>query len=93
MKIRITIDEFEDWLRERGYDKRLGEENLRIYLNIGLAGLFFANSALLMSCIYTNLGLPSERVVDRVRFELGRKVKRIEAGWDYVEIEIAPGEI
>ena len=91
MKIRISIDEFEDWLRERGYDKRLGEENLRIFLDVGLAGLFFANSALLMSCIYTNLGLPSERIADKIRLELGRKIKRIEAAWDFIEIEITSG--
>ncbi|RLI85801.1 MAG: hypothetical protein DRO98_06415 [Archaeoglobales archaeon] len=88
MKIRISIDEFENWLRERGYDKRLGEENLRIFLNVGLAGLFFVNSALLMSCIYTNLGFPSERISDRVRLELGRRIKKIEAAWDFIEIEV-----
>jgi len=89
MKIRVTIGEFEDWLRERGYDKTMGEQNLRIFLNVGLAGLFFTNSALLMSYIYSNFGLPSERIVDRVKLELGRRVKRIEAEWGFLEIEVS----
>ncbi len=88
MKIRLTIDEFEDWLRERGYDKMMGEQNLHIFLSVGLAGLFFANSALLMGYIYSNLGLPSERIADRVKLEVGRRVKRIEAEWDYLEIDV-----
>ncbi len=87
-KITLTIEEFERWLRNRGYDKRMGEENFRIFLNMGLAGLFFVNSSLLMGYIFSSLGLPSERISDKVRFEIGRKVKFIRANSNSLEIEI-----
>jgi len=61
-KVKVTADDFEDWLRERGYAKMMGEENLRLYLSKGMAGLFFSNSNLLMSCLFTKLGIPSDRV-------------------------------
>lgn len=84
--LRITMDEFEEWLRERGYDKRMGEENLKLFLDMGLAGLFFSNSALLISYILTKLGLPSERIADKVRFEISRRIKEIKASRDFLEI-------
>jgi len=84
--LRITMDEFEEWLRERGYDKRMGEENLKLFLDMGLAGLLFSNSALLISCIFTKLGLPSERIADKVRFEISRRIKEIKVSSDYLEI-------
>jgi hypothetical protein len=84
--LRITMDEFEEWLKERGYDGMMGEDNLKLFLDIGMAGLFFSNSALLISCILTKLGLPSERIADKVRFEIGRRIKEIKAGRDYLEI-------
>ena len=87
-KVTLTIQEFERWLRERGYDKRMGEQNFRTFLDMGLAGLFFVNSALLMGYIFSSLGLPSERITDKVRFEIGRRVKEIKAEKDYLEIEI-----
>ncbi len=87
-KIKLTIDEFERWLRERGYDKRMGEQNLKIFLDMGLASLLFMNSSLLMGYILSTLGLPSERFVDKVRFELGKKIKEIKAYPDYLEITI-----
>ncbi len=87
-KITLTLHDFERWLRDRGYDKRMGEQNLRLFLDMGLAGLFFLNSALLMGYIFSSLGLPSERISDKVRFEVGRKVKDIKASRDYLEIEI-----
>ncbi len=87
-KVTLTIREFERWLRERGYDKRMGEQNFRTFLDMGLAGLFFVNSALLMGCIFSSLGLPSERITDNIRFEIGRRVKEIKAKKDYLEIEI-----
>ncbi len=87
-RITLTMEEFERWLRERGYDKRMGEENFRIFLNMGLAGLFFVNSSLLMGYIFSSLGLPSERISDKVRFEIGRRVKFVRADRNGLEIEI-----
>jgi len=87
-RISLTIEEFERWLRERGYDKRMGEENFRLFLDMGLAGLFFVNSALLMGYILSNLGLPSERLAEKVRFELGKRIRSIKASRDYLEIEL-----
>ncbi|WP_457549168.1 hypothetical protein [Archaeoglobus sp.] len=87
-KIELTIDEFERWLRERGYDKRMGKENFELFLKIGLSGLFFMNSSLLMGYIFSSLGLPSERISDKVRFEIGRRIKEIKATRDYLKIII-----
>jgi len=86
-KVKVTADDFEDWLRERGYAKMMGEENLRLYLSKGMAGLFFSNSNLLMSCLFTKLGIPSDRVVEKVRSEVGRKVRKIYADNYTLEIE------
>ncbi len=86
-KVRVTADDFESWLRERGYAKMMGEENLRIYLNKGMAGLFFSNSSLLMSCLFAKLGVPSERIAEKVRSEVGRNVKKIYADSYTLEIE------
>lgn len=86
MKLRFTLKDFEVWLRERGYDKRMGKENFEMFLNIGFAGLLFMNSSLLMSYILSNLGLPSERFSEKVRFEVGRKVKEIKASKDTLYI-------
>ncbi len=86
MKIEITLDEFEDWLLQRGYDNMMGDENLRMFLQLGMASLFFTNSALLMSCIYSKLGLQSERIDYRARFAISRKVKEIKA--DHYKITI-----
>ncbi len=86
--VSLSLEEFEKWLRERGYDKRMGEQNFRMFLEMGLAGLFFVNSSLLMGYIFTSLGLPSERISDKVRFEVGRRIKRIEASVDRLVIEI-----
>lgn len=77
--IEITLDEFEDWLLERGYDNLMGDEHFRMFLQLGMASLFFTNSSLLMSCIYSKLGLQSERVDLRARFAIARKVKEIRA--------------
>jgi len=87
-KISLTIEEFEKWLRDRGYDKRMGEQNFQIFLSVGLAGLFFMNSSLLMGYIFSSLGLPSERITDKVRFEIGKKIKEIKASKDYLEVVI-----
>ena len=77
--VKLTLDDFENWLRERGYDFRMGEQNFRMFLNIGLAGLFFSNSSLLLSYIFSDLGLPAERIADKIKFEVGRKVREIKA--------------
>ena len=87
-KIELTLDEFEKWLRERGYDKRMGKENFELFLKIGLAGLIFMNSSLLMGYILSSLGLPSERISEKVRFEIGRSIKEITATRDYLKIVI-----
>ncbi len=87
-KITLTLQEFEKWLRDRGYDKRMGEQNFKLFLDMGLAGLFFVNSALLMGYIFSSLGLPSERISDKVRFEVGKRIRDIKASKDYLEIEI-----
>ncbi|HID43145.1 MAG TPA: hypothetical protein EYP30_05105 [Archaeoglobaceae archaeon] len=84
--IRIDIKDFEEWLKERGYDSLMHKDHFKIYLDVGLAGLFFSNSPLLLSYIFTKLGLPSERISPRVRIELGRKVREIKVGKDYLEI-------
>jgi hypothetical protein len=78
MKVEITLDEFENWLLERGYDDLMGG-HFRTFLELGMASLFFTNSALLMSCIYSKLGLQSERVDIRARFAIARKVREISA--------------
>ncbi|WP_456327299.1 hypothetical protein [Archaeoglobus sp.] len=87
-KIELTLEEFEKWLRERGYDKRMGKENFELFLKIGLSGLFFMNSSLLMGYIFSSLGLPSERISEKVRFEIGRRIKEIKATRDYLKIVI-----
>jgi hypothetical protein len=84
--LRITLENFEEWLRSRGYDGIMGEKNLNLFLDIGLVGLFFSNSSLLMSYILTQLGLPSERLADKIKFEVGRKIKELRASRDYLEI-------
>ncbi|RLI79549.1 hypothetical protein DRP07_10000 [Archaeoglobales archaeon] len=86
MKIEITLDEFEDWLLQRGYDNLMGDENFRMFLQLGMASLFFTNSALLMSCIFSKLGLQSERIDHRARFAISRKIKEIKA--DHYRISI-----
>jgi hypothetical protein len=87
-KLKITADDFEEWLRERGYARMMGEENLRIYLNKGMAGLFFSNSNLLMSCLFTKLGMPSGRVADRIRAEVGKNIRKIYADNYMIELEV-----
>jgi len=85
-KLTLTIKDFEKWLRERGYDKRMGEQNFQLFLDFGLAGLLFVNSSLLMGYIFSNLGFPSERIAENVRFKLGQRIKEIKATKDYLEI-------
>ncbi len=88
MKLQLTLNNFEDWLRERGYDRRMGRENFEIFLDIGFAGLLFMNSSLLMSYILSNLGFPSERFSEKTRFEVGKRIKEIKASKDLLEIVI-----
>jgi|Deesub1362B_J571_1020462.scaffolds.fasta_scaffold02974_1 hypothetical protein len=85
-KLEINISDFREWLLKRGYDNLMGSENFDIYLESGLASLFFNNSSLLMSYIFNKLELPSERVNERVRFEIGKRVKEIKAGRDTLVI-------
>uniref|UniRef100_A0A7C3UIP4 Uncharacterized protein n=1 Tax=Geoglobus ahangari TaxID=113653 RepID=A0A7C3UIP4_9EURY len=89
MRIKATIDEFREWLEKRGYKERMGEEGFETFLNTGFPSLFFANSALLYAFIYTKLGVPSERINERIRFELAKRITAIFVERDYLEIEFA----
>lgn len=89
MRIRATIDEFREWLEKRGYKERMGEEGLETFLNTGFPSLFFSNSALLYAFIYSKLGVPSERINERIRFELAKRITAIFVERDYMEIEFA----
>lgn len=87
--MKLRIEEFELWLRERGYDIMMGEDNFRMFLNLGFPSLLFRNSNLLFSFIFSKLGIgESERINERVRFEIAKKVKSIRATKDEIEIEI-----
>jgi|Deesub1362A_J573_1020465.scaffolds.fasta_scaffold00354_48 hypothetical protein len=90
--IKATIGDFEDWLRDRGYNVRMGEDNFRMFLSMGFSGLLFNNSALLMSFIFSKLGLSSERINEKVRFELSRKVEKINVSKDSLEIVVSLNE-
>ncbi len=85
--IKITKDDFDRWMRERGYDNLMYEDFYGTYLDVGLAGLFFMNSPILFNFIFTQAGLQSERVSFRVRTELGRRVHEVNASKDYLEIK------
>ncbi|MBO8179254.1 MAG: hypothetical protein H0Z19_02040 [Archaeoglobus sp.] len=88
--MKLSMDEFEEWLRERGYDLMMGEQNFRIYLDLGFSALLFYNSNLLFSFILDRIGVKTadERVPDRLRFEIAKRLKRIEATKDRIEIEL-----
>ncbi len=88
--MKFTIQDFELWLRERGYDVSMGEENFKVFLDLGFASLLFYNSNLLFSFIFNkmfNIG-ESERIEGRIRFEIAKKIKRIEATKTEITIEI-----
>lgn len=89
MRIKASIEDFRNWLEERGYGARLGEAGLNAFLDSGFPALFFSNSQLLFAFIYSNLGLESERVNERVRFELARRINAIFVEKDYMEIEFS----
>ncbi len=88
--MKFKIEDFELWLRERGYDRMMGEENFRMFLDLGFASLLFYNSSLLFSFIFNKLfGLgESERIDGRIRFEIAKRVKSLRATKDEIEIEI-----
>ncbi len=87
--MKFTIGDFETWLRERGYDLMMGEGNFQLYLQLGFASLLFYNSNLLFSFILDKIGVRSEeRVPDRLRFEIAKKIKRITASSTEIEIEL-----
>lgn len=90
--IQATIEDFEDWLRDRGYNVRMGEDNFRMFLSMGFSGLLFSNSALLMSFIFSKLGFSSERVNEKVRFELSRRIEKINVSRDSLEIVVSLDE-
>lgn len=88
--MKLAIEDFEEWLRERGYDLMMGEENLRLYLELGFTALLFYNSNLLFAFILDKLGMktPGERVQDRVRFEIAKRINRLAATKTEIEIEL-----
>jgi len=88
MRVKATIDEFREWLEKRGYKERMGDEGLETFLNTGFPPLFFSNSALLYAFIYSKLGVPSERINERIRFELAKRITAIFVERDYLEIEL-----
>ncbi|AIY90584.1 hypothetical protein [Geoglobus acetivorans] len=89
MRLKASIDDFRKWLEERGYRQRLGDGGLNAYLESGFPALFFSNSQLLYAFIYSNLGFESERVNERIRFELARRINAIFLEKDYMEIEFS----
>ncbi len=89
MRIRVSMDDFRRWLEERGYRERMGSAGFEAFLNSGFPALFFSNSQLLFSFIYSSLGLQSERVNERVRFELAKRISAIFMERDYMEIEFS----
>lgn len=86
--MKFTLAEFENWLRERGYDSMMGEKNFKLFLELGFSTLLFYNSNLLFSFILEKIGLKSsgERVQDRARFELAKKIRKIEATKNELEL-------
>ncbi|WP_290596917.1 MULTISPECIES: hypothetical protein [unclassified Archaeoglobus] len=89
--MKFRIEDFEEWLRERGYDLMMGEENFRLYLNLGFSSLLFYNSNLLFSFILDKVGVRSsdgERVSDRLRFEIAKRIRRLSASKDEIEIKL-----
>ena len=87
--VKLTIQDFETWLRERGYDLMMGEENFRTYLNLGFSSLLFYNSNLLFSFILDKMGVKTEeRVPDRIRFEIAKRIRKISASKDEIEMEL-----
>ncbi len=86
--MKFTLDEFEEWLRSRGYDRMMGEENFRTFLDLGFAALLFQNSNLLISFIFSRLGLEAERIEPRIRFEIAKRVESITATRDELEIRL-----
>jgi hypothetical protein len=89
--VKFKIEDFEEWLRERGYDLMMGEENFRLYLSLGFSSLLFYNSNLLFSFILDKVGVRSsdgERVSDRLRFEIAKRIRRLSASKDEMEIEL-----
>nr|WP_230972256.1 hypothetical protein [Archaeoglobus neptunius] len=68
----------------------MGEENFRLYLRLGFSSMLFYNSNLLFSFILDRIGvkIPEDRVPDRARFEIAKRIRRISATKNTLEIEI-----
>ncbi|MEM1578347.1 MAG: hypothetical protein QXN34_04550 [Archaeoglobaceae archaeon] len=88
MNTTFKLKDFEHWLRERGYDRMMGEQNLRAYLNLGFASLLFSNSHLLFSFILSSFELPTVGEREKIRFEIAKKVKSIFASKEELKIEL-----
>ena len=65
-----------------------GRGELWSFLNLGFAPLLFQGSNLLISFILQKLGFPSERISEKVRFVVGRRIKVVKATKNELEIEL-----
>lgn len=86
MSITLKLGDFEQWLRSRGYDRIMGEQNLRAFLNLGFASLLFFNSNLLFSFLLSHFAVSGER--ERIRFEIAKKIRMISASREEIKIEL-----
>jgi len=87
MRIKASLEDFQKWLEERGYEKMMGREGFLAFLNLGFPALLFNNSSLLYAFIFTKLGFPRERAPEKLKFEIAKRIKAIFAERDYLEIE------
>lgn len=86
MSITLKIEDFEEWLRSRGYDRMMGEQNLRTFLSLGFASLLFSNSNLLFSFLLSQFAVTGER--EKIRFEIAKRVRYISASKEEIKIEL-----
>lgn len=86
MSITLRIEDFEGWLRARGYDRMMGEQNLKTFLNLGFASLLFSNSNLLISFLISQFPTTGER--EKIRFEIAKKIRSISASRNEIRIEL-----
>lgn len=89
MSISLRIEDFEEWLRSRGYDKMMGEQNLRAFLKLGFATLLFSNSNLLISFLLSQFSVLGER--EKIRFEIAKRIRSISASTEEIRIELKEG--
>ncbi|MEM4291999.1 MAG: hypothetical protein QXR50_04705 [Archaeoglobaceae archaeon] len=86
MSITLRIEDFEEWLRNRGYDRMTGEQNLKAFLSLGFAPLLFSNSNLLISFLLSHFAVGGER--EKMRFEIAKRIRSISASREEIKIEL-----